>query len=143
VALEIRKPGTTYRAWDNVRFSASRRRRRRRNRGAESAAHAAEEFVVARTSVAGRPGVAVSVDSDEYRLEHLTPSRSSHRCCRGEPHNLHALSAPYRSTRATARSSADSQAATRRSCRSASARIGVVADTEPAEVLKVSVPDAA
>jgi len=144
VALEIRKPGTTYRAWDNVRFPL-------RDVDADAAIAALnlqrtrpEEFVVARTSVAGRPGVAVSVDSDEYRLEHLTPTSTlSIDVAAGEPHNLHALSGAvsvYASDGALVGRLASGD--------SALVPIGVgayrvVADTEPAEVLKVSVPDAA
>ena len=144
VALEIRKPGTTYRAWDNVRFPL-------RDVDADAAIAALnlqrtrpEEFVVARTSVAGRPGVAVSVDSDEYRLEHLTPTSTlSIDVAAGEPHNLHALAGAvsvYASDGALVGRLASGD--------SALVPIGVgayrvVADTEPAEVLKVSVPDAA
>jgi mannose-6-phosphate isomerase class I len=140
VALEIRKPGTTYRAWDNVRFPL---------RDVDAAAAIAalnleqtrpEEFVVARTPVPGRPGVAVSVDSAEYRLEHLTPTATaSIDVPAAEPHSLHALAGAvsvYASDGALVGRLASGD--------SALVPIGVgayrvVADAEPAEVLKVSV----
>ena len=144
VALEIRKPGTTYRAWDNVRFPL-------RDVDADAAIAALnlqwtrpEEFVVTRTPVPGRPGVAVSVDSAEYRLEHLTPTvTASIDVAAGEPHSLHALAGAmsvYASDGALVGRLASGD--------SALVPIGVgayrvVADTEPAEVLKVSVPDVA
>jgi mannose-6-phosphate isomerase class I len=144
VALEIRKPGTTYRAWDNVRFPL---------RDVDSAAAIAalnlertepEEFIVARTPARGRPGVSVSVDSAEYRLEHLTPTATAAiDVPAGEPHNLHALVGAV-SVYATDGALVGRLA----SGDSALVPIGVgayrvVADAEPAEVLKVSVPDAA
>ena len=142
VALEIRKPGTTYRAWDNVRFPL---------RDVDAAAAIAalnlerthpDEFVVARTAVPGRPGVAVSVDSAEYRLEHLTPTATaSIDVPAAEPHNLHVLAGAV-SVYATDGALVGRLA----SGDSALVPIGVgeyrvVADAEPAEVLKVSVPD--
>ena len=144
VALEVRKPGTTYRAWDNVRFPL---------RDVDAAAAIAalnlertypKEFVAARTPVPGRPGVAVSVDSAEYRLEHLMPTAiSAIDVAAGEPHNLHALAGAV-SVYATDGALVGRLA----SGDSALVPIGVgayrvVADAEPAEVLKVSVPDAA
>ena len=144
VALEIRKPGTTYRAWDNVRFPL---------RDVDAAAAIAalnlertepEEFVVARTPVPGKSGVAVSVDSDEYRLEHLTPTATAAiDVPAGDPHNLHALAGAV-SVYATDGALVGRLA----SGDSALVPIGVgayrvVADSEPAEVLKVSVPDGA
>ena len=144
VALEIRKPGTTFRAWDNVRYPL---------RDVDAAAAIAalnlertdpKEFVVARTPVPDRPGVAVSVDSAEYRLEHLTPTATaSIDVPAAEPHNLHALAGAV-SVYATDGALVGRLA----SGDSALVPIGVgayrvVADAEPAEVLKVSVPDAA
>ena len=144
VALEIRKPGTTYRAWDNVRYPL---------RDVDAAAAIAalnlertdpREFIVPRTPVPGRPGEAVSVDSAEYRLEHLAPTATaSIDVPAAGPHNLHALAGAV-SVYATDGTLVGRLA----SGDSALVPIGVgayrvVADAEPAEVLKVSVPDAA
>jgi mannose-6-phosphate isomerase class I len=144
VALEVRKPGTTYRAWDNVRYPL---------REVDAAAAIAalnlertspEEFVVAREPVPGRTGVSVSVDSADYRLEHLAPTATvSIDVPAAEPHNLHAVAGAV-SVYATDGALVGRLA----SGDSALVPIGVgayrvVADAEPAEVLKVSVPDVA
>ena len=70
-ALEIRRPGPTFRAWDNVRFPL-------RNLDIEGALEAVnrsatrpEDFVVEPKAV--RPGVRRSVDCEYFRLEHLEP----------------------------------------------------------------------
>jgi hypothetical protein len=103
-----------------------------------------EEFVVAREPVPGRAGVSVSVDSPEYRLEHLTPTATASIAVpAAEPHSLHALAGAV-SVYATDGTLVGRLA----SGDSALVPIGVgayrvVADAEPAEVLKVSVPDAA
>jgi mannose-6-phosphate isomerase class I len=92
LALEIRKPGPTFRAWDNVRFPL---------REVDAAAAIAAlnlkrtepaEFVVPRRAIPGRPGVTCSVDSEDYRLEHLEPTAlASVDVPAAEPHSLHAL----------------------------------------------------
>jgi mannose-6-phosphate isomerase class I len=71
-ALEIRRPGPTFRAWDNVRFPL-------RNLDIESALDAVnlsatrpEDFVVEPKAV--RPGVRRSVDCEYFRVEHLEPT---------------------------------------------------------------------
>ncbi len=73
LALEIRKPGPTFRAWDNVRFPV---------RPVDIAAAVAAlnlrstapaEFVVPTEPIQGRPGACVSVDSPYFRIEHLRP----------------------------------------------------------------------
>jgi hypothetical protein len=89
VALEIRRPGPTFRAWDNVRFPV---------RPVDAAAAIAAlnlertdpaEFIVERKPV--RPGVARSVDAD-YRLEHLEPTAlTSIDVPAAPPHSLHVL----------------------------------------------------
>ena len=73
-ALEIRRPGPTLRAWDNVRFPL-------RNLDIEGALEAVnltatrpEDFIVEQKHV--RPGVTRSVDCEYFRLEHLEPSAS-------------------------------------------------------------------
>ena len=92
LALEIRRPGPTFRAWDNVRFPI-------RDVDASSAIAALnlrrtgiEEFVVAQKAVAGRPGIFCSVDSEAFRLEHLRPTESLTVTVPMEPpHCLHAI----------------------------------------------------
>jgi hypothetical protein len=68
-ALEIRRPGPTFRAWDNVRFPL-------RDVDIEDALEAVnrsatrpDDFIVEPQLV--RPGVSRSVDSEIFRLEHL------------------------------------------------------------------------
>jgi hypothetical protein len=144
VALEVRKPGVTFRAWDNVRFPL-----REVDVAATIAALNLErsepaEFVVARTPVPGRPGVSRSVDSAEYRLEHLEPtSLRSVEVPASAPHSLHALAGAMTVY-------ATDGAVVGRLARGDSALVPigvgayrVAADTEPAEILKVEIPDAA
>jgi hypothetical protein len=92
LALEIRKPGPTFRAWDNVRFPL---------RDVDAAAALAalnlertkpKEFIAERQAVPGRPGVTRSVDSDDYRLEHLEPTALvAIDVPASAPHSLHVL----------------------------------------------------
>lgn len=74
LALEIRRPGVTFRAWDNVRFPL-------RNIDVDAALGALnltrtgpEDFVVEPRAVPGRPGVCKSVESEHFSLEHLAPT---------------------------------------------------------------------
>jgi mannose-6-phosphate isomerase class I len=142
VALEVRKPGVTYRAWDNVRFPL-----REVDAAAAIAALNLErtepaEFVVARVPVPGRPGVSRSVDSSEYRLEHLEPTALvSIDVPASAPHSLHVLAGAVTVY-------ATDGAVVGRLARGDSAIVPigvgayrVAADVEPAEVLKVDVPD--
>ncbi len=92
LALEIRRPGPTFRAWDNVRFPL-------RDVDAASAIAALnlrrtrpEEFLVQTRPVPGRPGVSVSVDTEQFRLEHLQPTRIGAVSVPVEPpHCLHVI----------------------------------------------------
>ena len=77
LALEIRRPGPTFRAWDNVRFPI-------REVDVHAAIDAlnlngtkADEYLVVPTPVAGCTGVLCSVDSASFRVEHLRPKPSS------------------------------------------------------------------
>jgi hypothetical protein len=94
LALEIRRPGPTFRAWDNVRFPI-------RDIDIDAAlgalnlqATSPDEFVVFPELVPGRPGIYCSVDSPAFRIEHLRPGGSA-----GDrvevpgsgPHCLHAI----------------------------------------------------
>jgi hypothetical protein len=92
LALEIRRPGPTFRAWDNVRFP--------RREVDVSAALAAlnlratrpEEFACVRRPVPGRPGAFVSVDSDAFRVEHLLPTPGKPVAVPSSgPHSLHCI----------------------------------------------------
>jgi mannose-6-phosphate isomerase class I len=73
LALEVRRPGPTFRAWDNVRFPV-------RDIDIDAALDAlnltattAEDFIVAPELIPGRVGVLCSVDSPSFRVEHLRP----------------------------------------------------------------------
>lgn len=97
LALEIRKPGPTFRAWDNVRFPI-----RDVDVGAALAAlnvgkTVPDEFIVTPRPVPGRPGVSVSVDSEHFRLEHLEPGTDETIAIpSGSPHSLHVLAGTVR-----------------------------------------------
>jgi hypothetical protein len=139
LALEIRMPGPTFRAWDNVRFPL-------RDIDIDAALGAlnlqatrAKEFVV--TPVAVRPGVRRSVDCEYFRLEHLQPTALlSIEVPVTEPHTLHAVAGAV-SIYAT-----DGAVVGRlRRGESALVPVGVgayrvVADEEPAAVVKVELP---
>lgn len=97
LALEIRRPGPTFRAWDNVRFP-----RREVDVAAALAAlnlraTKPEEFIVERVAVPGRPGVTVSVDCEDFRIEHLQPApgRPVDAPAAG-PHTLHCIAGSAR-----------------------------------------------
>jgi mannose-6-phosphate isomerase class I len=92
LALEIRRPGPTFRAWDNVRFP-------RREVDVEAAidalnlrATSPDEFICDPQPVAGRAGVRVSVDCEFFRVEHLAPeARRAVTVPASAPHSLHCL----------------------------------------------------
>jgi mannose-6-phosphate isomerase class I len=92
LALEIRRPGPTFRAWDNVRFPL-------RNVDVDSAIAAlnlkrttAADFITEPRAVPGRPGVFRSVDSEYFRVEHLRPTRGIPVAVPRElPHSLHVI----------------------------------------------------
>lgn len=89
-ALEIRRPGPTFRAWDNVRFPL-------RDIDIDAALAALNltattptDFIVEPKPV--RPGVRRSVDCEYFRLEHLEPdARLTVDVPASPPHSLHAL----------------------------------------------------
>ncbi len=92
LALEIRRPGPTLRAWDNVRFPL----REIDVGGALAAlnlrATTPEEFIVAPQPVPGRPGVSRSVVDEHFRIEHLAPTLlASIDVPASAPHSLHLL----------------------------------------------------
>jgi mannose-6-phosphate isomerase class I len=92
VALEIRRPGPTFRAWDNVRFPV----RPVDVGGAVDALNlhptSPEEFLVEPAPVTGRRGAYRSVDSPSFRLDHLRPALGQTVEVDAEPpHTLHVL----------------------------------------------------
>ncbi len=92
LALEVRRPGTTLRAWDNVRFPM-------RDVAVVDALevlnlHKTEpaEFLAERAPVPGRDRVSVSIDSEYFRVEHLCPVAGEPATVPAEqPHSLHAI----------------------------------------------------
>jgi mannose-6-phosphate isomerase class I len=90
LALEIRRPGVTYRAWDNVRFPLRPIDIDATFAAVNLAATRPEEFVVTPRTV--RPGVQRSVDTEYFRVEHLAPTAlASVDVPAAAPHTLHAL----------------------------------------------------
>jgi len=142
LALEIRRPGPTFRAWDNVRFPV-------RDVDVDAALAAlslssttSEDFLVEPEALADRPGVYVSVDSEQFRVEHLRPGADLEIDVPAEqPHSLHVLSGEI------ALRAADGRTIGRLGRGdSALVPIGVGAYTvtaaSPADVVKVNLPDA-
>jgi hypothetical protein len=92
LALEIRRPGPTFRAWDNVRFPI-------RNVDIDAAIAALnlrrtapEDFFLEPQAVPGKPGTYLSVDSPYFRVEHFRPSEKLAVAVAAEPpHCLHVL----------------------------------------------------
>jgi hypothetical protein len=92
LALEIRRPGATFRAWDNVRFPLRKIDVAAAIDVLNLRATQASDFVVERTALPGRPGVTCSVDSEYFRIEHLAPMAALAVEVPAEgPHCLHAL----------------------------------------------------
>lgn len=138
LALEIRRPGPTLRAWDNVRFPL-------RNVDIEGALQAVnlaatrrEDFIVEKKQV--RPGVSRSVDCEYFRLEHLEPtSREPADVPASAPHCLHALAGSV----SVWRGQEELGALERGESAFVPAGIGayrVVAEAEPSAVVRVSLP---
>jgi hypothetical protein len=139
LALEIRRPGPTYRAWDNVRFPL-------RPIDIDAALGAlnltrtrAEDFIVTPRRV--RAGVERSVDCEYFRLEHLCPTAlTSVDVPATAPHSLHALAG------AVSVYTTDGTAVGRLARgESALVPIGVgayrvVADREPSLIIKAELP---
>ncbi len=90
LALEIRRPGVTYRAWDNVRFPLRPIDIDATLGAVNLSATRPAEFIVQPRQL--RAGVQRSVDSEYFRLEHLTPTAlTSVDVPATPPHTLHAL----------------------------------------------------
>ena len=77
LALEIRRPGPTFRAWDNVRFPIREVDVHAAIDALNLSGTKADEYLVVPTPIAGRTGVLCSVDSPSFRVEHLRPKPSS------------------------------------------------------------------
>jgi mannose-6-phosphate isomerase class I len=99
LALEIRRPGTTFRAWDNVRFPLRDIDIAAALEALNLTATRPGEFIVEPRAV--RPGVRRSVDCEYFRLEHLDPTSELTIDVRASPpHCLHALAGTVSVTRA-------------------------------------------
>ncbi len=89
-ALEIRRPGPTFRAWDNVRFPLRDVDIEEALEALNLTASSPDEFIIEQSEV--RPGVHRSVDCEYFRLEHLEPNPNLRVELPGAgPHCLHAL----------------------------------------------------
>lgn len=139
LALEIRRPGPTFRAWDNVRFPVRSVDIDAALAAVNLAATDPSEFFVAPRQV--RPGVSRSVDCEYFRVEHLEPTRSlAVDIARSTPHTLHALAGEV-SVRNERGEPIGSLA--RGESALVPAHVGayrVVAEEEPALVVKVELP---
>ena len=139
LALEIRRPGVTYRAWDNVRFPLRPIDIDATFGAVNLSATRPDEFIVQPRQL--RAGVQRSVDSEYFRLEHLAPTALvSVDVPATPPHTLHALSGAV-SVYAT------DGANVGRLARGESALVPVgvgayrvAADEEPALVIKAELP---
>jgi mannose-6-phosphate isomerase class I len=138
LALEIRRPGPTFRAWDNVRFPLRSLDIEAALDALSLAATRREDFVVEPATV--RPGVRRSVDCEYFRLEHIEPTAGvAVDVSASPPHCLHALAGTVRVHRAA------EPIATLERGESALVPAGVgtyriLAVGAPAAIVKVSVP---
>ena len=97
LALEIRRPGPTFRAWDNVRFPLRAVDVDAAIEALSLASTAPDEFLVEPAPIEGRAGVFVSVDCEFFRIEHLRPSAARPVEIPTEPpHCLHVLAGEVR-----------------------------------------------
>jgi mannose-6-phosphate isomerase class I len=92
LALEIRRPGPTFRAWDNVRFPIRDVDIVAAIDALNLSATRPEDFFRERQAIPGRRGAFVSVDCEYFRVEHLLPESGRPVEVPGsEPHSLHCL----------------------------------------------------
>ena len=90
-ALEIRRPGPTFRAWDNVRFPLRSVDIDAALEALSLSATQPDDFIVEPTLV--RPGVSRSVDGEHFRVEHLQlTSALAVDIPASPPHCLHGIS---------------------------------------------------
>jgi len=141
LALEIRRPGPTFRAWDNVRFP-------QREVDVEAALAAlnleatqVEEFLCERTPIAGRAGAFVSVDCEYFRVEHLHPQPGLNvEAPAAGPHALHCLAG-----RVALTDSAGAAIGSLERGESALVPFGIgayrIGAAEPSELVRVTLPE--
>ena len=94
LALEVRRPGPTFRAWDNVRFPVRDIDIDAALSALNLSATVAEDFIVAPELIPGRAGVFCSVDSPSFRIEHLRPGGEPEQgvaIAAEPPHCLHVI----------------------------------------------------
>jgi mannose-6-phosphate isomerase class I len=139
LALEIRRPGPTLRAWDNVRFPLRDLDIEGALEALNLAATRPEEFIVEPKLV--RPGVRRSVDCEYFRLEHLEPTpKLAIELPESAPHCLHALAG-----RVALRRSGGGELGTLASGESAfvplhAGAYRVIAEETPASLVRVTLP---
>jgi len=141
LALEIRRPGPTFRAWDNVRFP-------QRDVDVDAAIAALnlrgtrpEEYFCELVPVPGRAGAFVSVDCEYFRVEHLRPETGVVvPVPAGGPHALHCLAGAV-----TVRAADGREIGQLRQGESAFVPAGVgayrVTADAPADVVRVTLPE--
>ncbi len=91
--LEVRKPGPTLRAWDHGRFPPRELAVQAALEACASTATDASDYLVTPAPVAGSPGVARSVASPEFVVEHVTPDGAApvHRDAGGALRTVHVI----------------------------------------------------
>jgi mannose-6-phosphate isomerase class I len=138
-ALEIRRPGTTFRAWDNVRFPLREIDIAAALEALNLTATVPADFIVQPKAL--RPGVRRSVDCEYFRVEHLEPTPGLAVDVRASPpHCLHALAGRVSVTRGDGEPLCTLE---RGESALVPARVGtyrVAADREPASLVKVDLP---
>jgi len=95
LALEIRRPGPTFRAWDNLRFPVRDVDVATALSALNLRATTSDDFLVIPELVPGRPGVYCSIDSAYFRIEHLRPAEAlgdGIRVADAAPHCVHVIS---------------------------------------------------
>jgi mannose-6-phosphate isomerase class I len=138
-ALEIRRPGTTFRAWDNVRFPLRDIDIAAALDALNLTATVPSDFIVEPHDV--RPGVRRSVDCEYFRLEHLEPARGlAIDVPATPPHSLHALAGRVSVTRSDGRSLGTLERGESALVPGQVGAYRLVADGERAELIKVDLP---
>ena len=137
-ALEIRCPGPTFRAWDNVRFPLRKLDIEAALQAVNLAATKPQDFIVEPKRV--RPGVSRSVDCEYFRLEHLEPTASlAIDVPASAPHCLHSIAGSI----SVRRGGEEIASVERGESAFVPAGVGayrIVADSEPASVVRVTLP---